>query len=454
MSAPQLFHRLLIANRGEVAVRVARTCDRLGITPVFAVSEADARAPYTEGRETVVLGPGTAARSYLDMERVVQAAVQSQCTALHPGWGFLAENPRFAGLCEQHGVTFLGPSPAAMQLMGKKSPAKKAMAAAGLEVIPGSDGVLAGPEEARLIADEVGYPVLLKAESGGGGRGMRVVRSADALADAYAQASAEARAAFGDPRMYLEKLIEGGRHIEIQIMADRYGHAIHVGERDCTVQRNHQKLVEESPSPSLSDDMRTRTCEAAAAAAARIGYVGAGTFEFLLDESGVLRFMEMNTRLQVEHTVSEIRSGLDLVELQIRVAAGQPLGITQDQVVLDGHAIEVRINAEDPSDGFRPSPGTLATWRTPATSDTVRVDTHVEAGYTVPPHYDSLLCKLIVKSPTRAQAIADTIGALKAFDVEGVKTTIPMHVQILSSADFKESNYDTQSIPGWPGEEA
>ncbi|MBT8495706.1 MAG: acetyl-CoA carboxylase biotin carboxylase subunit, partial [Deltaproteobacteria bacterium] len=267
-------------------------------------------------------------------------------------------------------------------------------------------------------------------------------------------ASAEARGAFGDPRLYLEKLIEGGRHVEIQVMADRYGHAIHIGERDCTVQRNHQKLIEESPSPSLTDEMREQTCIAAAAAAARIGYVGAGTFEFLLDEGGVLRFMEMNTRLQVEHTVSEIRSGLDLVAMQIRVAAGQPLGVKQSEVELDGHAIELRINAEDPSDGFRPSPGTISTWQPPEVSPGVRVDTHVETGYTVPPHYDSLLCKLIVKAGNRDQAIAATLEALEGFEVRGVETTIPMHQSILASADFKTSNYDTRTIPGWSAEES
>lgn len=320
------FHRLFVANRGEVAARIARTCDRLGVTPVFGVSEADADAPYVEGRESVVLGPARAAFSYLDPVRVVQAAKQARCTAVHPGWGFLAENPRFAALCEQHGLTFVGPPAHVMHLMGKKTPAKDAMRAAGLTLIPGSVGVLADAEEARRVADEVGYPVLLKAESGGGGRGMRVARSADEVASAYQDASAEARAAFGDPRLYLEKLIEGGRHVEIQLLADRYGKAIHLGERDCTVQRNHQKLIEESPSPVLDPEERARTLEAAVRATEAIGYVGAGTMEFLMDEDGTLRFMEMNTRLQVEHCVSEERSGIDLVEEQLRVAAGSRCG--------------------------------------------------------------------------------------------------------------------------------
>ena len=443
------FHRLFVANRGEVAARIARTCDRLGVTPVFGVSEADAGAPYVRDRESVVLGPARAASSYLDLERVVQAAKQARCTAVHPGWGFLAENPRFAALCEQHGLTFVGPPAHVMHLMGKKTPAKDAMREAGLTLIPGSDGVLADADEARRVADEVGYPVLLKAESGGGGRGMRVARSADEVAGAYQDASAEARAAFGDPRLYLEKLIEGGRHIEIQLLADRYGKAIHLGERDCTVQRNHQKLIEESPSPVLDTEERARTLDAAVRATESIGYVGAGTMEFLLDEDGVLRFMEMNTRLQVEHCVSEERSGIDLVEEQLRVAAGQPLRHSQDDVSLHGHAIECRINAEDPENGFRPTPGTLEVWEVPPLEG-VRVDTHVAQGYVVPPHYDSLICKVIAYGDDRDQACDRMVAALKGLKVEGISTTAPMHVAILESKAFRESDYDTRAIPGWP----
>ena len=443
------FHRLFVANRGEVAARIARTCDRLGVTPVFGVSEADAGAPYVRDRESVVLGPARAASSYLDLERVVQAAKQARCTAVHPGWGFLAENPRFAALCEQHGLTFVGPPAHVMHLMGKKTPAKDAMREAGLTLIPGSDGVLADADEARRVADEVGYPVLLKAESGGGGRGMRVARSADEVAGAYQDASAEARAAFGDPRLYLEKLIEGGRHIEIQLLADRYGKAIHLGERDCSVQRNHQKLIEESPSPVLDTEERARTLDAAVRATESIGYVGAGTMEFLLDEDGVLRFMEMNTRLQVEHCVSEERSGIDLVEEQLRVAAGQPLRHSQDDVSLHGHAIECRINAEDPENGFRPTPGTLEVWEVPPLEG-VRVDTHVAQGYVVPPHYDSLICKVIAYGDDRDQACDRMVAALKGLKVEGISTTAPMHVAILESKAFRESDYDTRAIPGWP----
>jgi acetyl-CoA carboxylase, biotin carboxylase subunit len=447
--APPLFHRILIANRGEVAVRVARACDQLGITPVFAASEADRDAPYLRGREVVVLGPGRAAHSYLDVERVVQAAVQARATALHPGWGFLSENPLLATLCAQHGVTFIGPPPQVTQLMGSKTLAKAAMRRAGLEVIPGSDGVLASAQDAREVCARVGFPVLFKAENGGGGRGMRIARAAGEVDTAYAEAQAEARAAFGGDRVYLEKLIEGGRHIEVQIFADKYGRAVHLGERDCTVQRNHQKLIEESPSPAIGDEQRAATCAAAARAAAAVGYVGAGTMELLLD-GDVLRFMEMNCRLQVEHTVSEERTGKDLVIAQLQIAAGRPLAWRQDELVLEGHVIECRINAEDPAHDFQPAPGTITAWRPPSGAG-IRVDTHVSAGYVVPPFYDSLLAKVIVRAPDRPAAITRMIAALAAFEVAGVPTTIPMHVAILNSAAFRENRYDTRSIPGWPG---
>ena len=447
--APPLFHRLLIANRGEVAVRVARACDKLGITPVFAVSEADRDAPYTRGREVVVLGPGRPALSYLDVERVVQAAVQSRCTALHPGWGFLSENPLLATLCAQHGVTFVGPPPHVTALMGSKTRAKAAMRAAGLELIPGSSGVLADAADAKRVATAVGFPVLFKAENGGGGRGMRIARAEGEVEQVYAEAQAEARAAFGGDRVFLEKLIEGGRHVEIQVFADRYGHAIHLGERDCTVQRNHQKLIEESPSPALTNDQRAEVCARAAAAAARIGYVGAGTMEMLLDPGGTLRFMEMNCRLQVEHTVSEERTGRDLVIAQLEIAAGRSLTWKQSDIALTGHVIECRINAEDPTKQFAPAPGTITAWQPPS-GEGIRVDTHVEVGYVVPPFYDSLLAKLIVRAATRDEAIAKMIRALQSFTVAGVPTTIPMHVAILQSEAFRTGAYDTRSIPGWP----
>jgi len=449
MTTTTTFRRLLVANRGEVAVRIARACDQLGIVPVLAVSAADRGAAYTHGRETVCLGGPRSPQSYLNMPAIVQAARQTECTALHPGWGFLSENPVFAALCEAHGVTFIGPPAQAMHLMGKKTPAKTAMRAAGLALIPGSDGILRDVAHAQQVADETGYPVLLKAESGGGGRGMRIARSASEVAGAYADAQAEATTAFGDGRLFLERLVEGGRHIEIQVIADRYGHVAHLGERDCTVQRNHQKLIEESPSPVLPDSERTRTLAAAVAAARSIGYVGAGTMEFLLDPDGVLRFMEMNTRLQVEHCVSEVRSGRDLVIEQIRVAAGHPLSFQQSDVTLKGHAIECRINAEDPFENFRPAPGKISRWSCPPSAD-LRVDTHVTDGYEVPPHYDSLIAKVIASGPTRDAACDRMIAALEALVCDGVATTVPVHLAILRSAAFREHRYDTRTIPGWP----
>ncbi len=453
---PATFHRLLVANRGEVAVRISRACEAMGITPVLAVSEADAGAPYTHGRESVLLGPARSALSYLDPERVVQAAVGARCSALHPGWGFLSENPLLATLCAQHGVTFIGPPPQVSSLMGSKIRAKRAMRAAGLHVIPGSDGALPSAAAAREVADTIGYPVLFKAVNGGGGRGMRIAHTGDEVEAAFAEAQAEARAAFGGDAIYLEKLIQGGRHVEVQVFADRYGQAVHLGERDCTVQRNHQKLIEESPSPAISAELRAATCEAAARAAAAVGYVGAGTMELLLDpgDAGagppVLRFMEMNCRLQVEHTVSEERTGLDLVRAQIQVAAGHPLPWRQRDVVFTGHSLECRINAEDPADGFRPSPGTIRTWQPPPPSPGLRLDSHACAGYVVPPHYDSLIAKVITTGATRADAITAMIGALEGFGIDGVATTIPMHLAILRSPAFQSGQYDTRAIPGWP----
>ncbi|MEM7137780.1 MAG: biotin carboxylase N-terminal domain-containing protein [Myxococcota bacterium] len=442
------FRRLFIANRGEVAARIARTCDRLGITPVFGVSEADRAAPYLKGRESVVLGAARSSESYLARERVVQAARQSRCTALHPGWGFLSEDPLFAALCEAHGVTFIGPPASVMQRLGRKTPAKHAMGAAGLKLIPGSDGVLGGLDEATALVESIGLPVLLKAESGGGGRGMRVVRARGELREAYESARAEAQACFADDRVYLEKLIEGGRHIEIQLLADKYGNVVHLGERDCSVQRKHQKLIEESPAIVLSDAERAETLAAAVSATRAIGYVGAGTMEFLLDDVGALRFMEMNARLQVEHPVTEMRTGIDLVEAQIRVAAGEPLWFSQDDITLEGHAIECRINAEDPKAGFAPSPGVIDQWRI-AEGEGIRVDTHVEDGYEVPPHYDSLVCKVIAWGHDRDDACDRLVGALRGVVCEGISTTIPMHLAVLDSKDFRENRYDTRAVPGW-----
>jgi acetyl-CoA carboxylase biotin carboxylase subunit len=451
MPRPRLFHRLLVANRGEVAVRIARACDALGVTPVFAVSAADRDAPYTRGRESICIGPARSRDSYLDPVRLVMAAKQVKASAIHPGWGFLAENPRFAALAEAHGVTFVGPPAHVMELMGKKTPAKRAMKAAGLMLIPGSDGIVPDRAAAKAVASEIGFPILVKAESGGGGRGMRIARSAAELDDAFSGAQQEAAAAFGDERVYIERLLEGGRHVEIQLIGDRYGNVCHLGERDCTIQRRHQKLIEESPSPALTSEERERTLVRATRAAAAIGYVGAGTMEFLLDDNGTLRFMEMNTRLQVEHPVSEMRTGIDLAAEQIRVAAGNPLSFTQDEVHFEGHAIECRINAEDPANDFRPSPGTITRWDLPKPSDGIRIETHAEQGYTVPPHYDSLIAKLIVHAPDREAARKKMIAALGAVKIEGIQTNVSLHLAVLGSSEFQKGIYDTTRIPGFSG---
>ena len=449
-----MFHRILIANRGEVAVRIARTLRALGISPIGIASKPDLQGSWTEAMDEVVcIGEAAAADSYLHMERIVQAARQTRSSALHPGWGFLAENKRFAALCQQHGVVFIGPPASVMALMGIKSPAKNAMRRAGLDVVPGSDGPLPDVESAAVCAGEVGYPVILKADFGGGGRGMRLCHDEAEVREAFAAASAEAEAAFGSGSMYLERYLTAGRHIEVQVLCDHQGHAIHLGERECSIQRKHQKLIEESPSPALTDEERAALGERAAHAAARVGYTNAGTIEFLRADSGELYFMEMNTRLQVEHPVSEMTSGVDIVAKQVEIAANHSLDLVQDDVILSGHAIECRINAEDPADDFRPSPGRLdsfefATDRGPGT---VRVDTHLRAGDEVTPYYDSLIAKVIAHGDTRDQAIATMLDALSGAGVEGVKTTIPLHLAVLQSDEFRRGDYDTSTIPGWSG---
>lgn len=442
---PLSFHRVLIANRGEVAVRIARACDALGITPVFAVSEADRDAPYTRGRESVCVGGGRSAESYLDMQRVVQAAKQTRCSALHPGWGFLSENPTFAALCEAHGVTFVGPPAHVMHLMGKKTPAKRAMRAAGLTLIPGSEGVLGSLDEARRVADEVGFPVLIKAESGGGGRGMRIARGPEELEEAFTGAQREAAVAFADDRVYLERLLEGGRHVEIQIMADRYGNVCHLGERDCTVQRKHQKLIEESPSPALSSEERARTTELARRAAAAIGYVGAGTMEFLLDETGTLRFMEMNTRLQVEHPVTEMVLGVDLVKAQILTASQEFALWDRAELRPRGHAIECRLYAEDPYNRGLPSTGTLGALVWPEGPGR-RFEVGFASGDRVTPYYDPMIAKAIVWDESRPRAIKKMLKALEETVVFGVKCNIPYLRAILSHPEFVDGVMTTQFI--------
>jgi len=381
----------------------------------------------------------------------VQAALQTGCAAIHPGWGFLAENPRFAALCEQHGVTFVGPSAAVMRTMGLKLPAKAAMRAAGLAVIPGSEGLLRDADDALAQANEIGYPVILKADAGGGGRGMRTCRDASALREAFVAASNEARAAFGNAGLYLERYITGGRHIEVQVLGDAFGGAIHLFERECSIQRNHQKLVEESPSPALSSAERAELGARAAAAARAIGYRSAGTIEMLRDERGRLHFMEMNARLQVEHPVTELITGIDIVKMQIEIAANRALPLEQSDVVSRGHAIECRINAEDPERGFAPSPGRLDAFDIPLDRGPgrVRVDTHLQAGDEVPPDYDSLIAKVIAHADTREKAIETLLRALRGARVAGIATTIPLHLGVLESPEMRRGEYDTRAIPGW-----
>ncbi|GAB4373202.1 MAG: acetyl-CoA carboxylase biotin carboxylase subunit [Acidobacteriota bacterium] len=444
-----MFRRLLVANRGEVAVRIARTCRRLGVSPVAVCSEADRGAPWLEEfDQAITIGPSHPVRSYLDQSAILEAARLADCQAIHPGWGFLAENATFAARVRQLQLAFVGPPPGAIRLMGDKVAARQTAARAGLPTIPGSDGLVTDAAEARAVAEAVGFPVLLKATAGGGGRGMRRVDEPAELEAAFREASREAAAAFGDGGLYVEKLIEGGRHIEFQVLVDDYGRAIHLGERECSVQRRHQKLIEEAPSPALDPDTRAEYGARAAQAAAAIGYRSAGTVEMLRDADGHLYFMEMNTRLQVEHPITEEVTGIDIVEQQLRIAAAEPLRIAQDDVRLDGHAIEARLNAEDVARDFRPSPGTIAAFEIPCDlgPGRVRIDTHVRAGAVVPPHYDSLIAKVIAHGRTRGEAIETLRRALAGARIEGVPTTIPAHLAVLDDDAFRAGTYDTTIV--------
>ena len=446
-----MFKRVLIANRGEIALRIIRACRAMGIEAVAVYSEADADSPHLkEADETVCIGGAKSADSYLNIAAILQAAEQTEAKAIHPGYGFLSENALFAELVQQMKFAWIGPSPRAIRLMGDKATARRTMSAAGLPVLPGSEGVVADLEEARAQARRVGFPVLLKATAGGGGKGMRVCRDEASLAESFGQAALEAGKAFGSAGLYLEKLVEGGRHIEFQFMADAFGHVVHLGERECSVQRNHQKLVEESPSPAIDFETRARIGALVCEGMRSIGYVGAGTVEFLRDRDGGLYFIEVNTRLQVEHPGTEMVTGLDLVQQQIRVAANEALTWRQEEVAHRGHAIECRINAEDPHAGFRPSPGLVEVFEpprdVPVAGARVRLDTHVRPGYRIPMYYDSMICKLIVHGENRPRAIEATLAALRQFRVEGIKTTIGVHQQILQHPDFVSGQYDTGLI--------
>ena len=430
-----MFEKILIANRGEIALRVQRACRELGIRTVAVHSEADKEAKYVKlADESVCIGPAPSNLSYLNIPAVISAAEVTDAQAIHPGYGFLSENADFAERVEQSGFVFIGPRAETIRLMGDKVSAKDAMRKAGVPCVPGSEGALPdNPVEIIKTAKKVGYPVIIKAAGGGGGRGMRVVHTEAALINAVAMTKAEAQAAFGNPMVYMEKFLENPRHIEIQILADQHGNAVFLGDRDCSMQRRHQKIIEEAPSPLLSPKIRDKIGERCAEACRKIKYRGAGTFEFLY-ENGEFYFIEMNTRLQVEHTVTELITGLDLVQQQIFVAAGEKLKFRQKDIVLRGHAIECRINAEDPYN-FVPSPGKINTFHMPG-GPGVRVDTHAYAGYTVPSHYDSMIGKLITYGATRDQAIARMRIALSEMMVDGIKTNIPLHADLMADAAF------------------
>jgi len=442
-----LLKKILIANRGEIALRIIRTCKELGIKTVAVYSEADKYSLHVRfADEAVCIGPGPSKDSYLNIPRIIAAAEITNAEAIHPGYGFLAENAMFAEICESSGIKFIGPTPDAIEAMGDKALAKETMKKAGVPVIPGSDGIVETFEQAREIANEIGYPVMLKAAAGGGGKGMRLVRNDDELENAWQTARAEAEAAFGNPAVYVEKFIERPRHIEIQILADEYGNVIHLGERDCSIQRRHQKLIEESPSPIVTPELREAMGQAAVKGAKSVKYRNAGTIEFLVDKDGNFYFMEMNTRIQVEHPVTEMVYGIDIVREQIRIASGEKLGIKQKQIKPNGHAIECRINAEDPFNGFRPSPGKITALHFPGGYG-VRVDSHIYQEYVVPPYYDSMIAKLIVHARNRDEAIARMLRALDEFIIEGVHTTIPFHIKILNSPQFRSGvDYDTKYI--------
>jgi acetyl-CoA carboxylase biotin carboxylase subunit len=440
------FSKILIANRGEIALRILRTCEEMGISTVAVHSTIDRHALHVQlADEAVCIGEPPSSKSYLNIPNIIAAALTRNATAIHPGYGFLAENARFAEICADHKISFIGPTPDAIRAMGDKSTAKETMQRAGVPTVPGSEGLLMNEQEAQAIARKIGYPIMIKATAGGGGRGMRLVRDESDLPKLFLAAQGEAEAAFGNPGVYMEKFVDRPRHIEFQILADSYGNVIHLGERDCSIQRRHQKLLEEAPSPVLSAELREQMGTAAVMAAKSINYVGAGTVEFLLDRSGAFYFMEMNTRIQVEHPVTEMITGLDLIAEQIRVAQGEKLQLTQNQVVFKGHAIECRINAEDPDHNFRPQPGRISGYLPPG-GPGVRMDSHVYTDYEIPPYYDSLIGKLIVWGPNRDAAIKRMKRALRECAITGVPTTIGFHQKILETPAFLEGEVYTNFV--------
>lgn len=438
--------KILVANRGEIAVRVIRTAHEMGIPCVAVYSTVDQDALHVRlADEAVCIGEAPSSQSYLFIPNVLSAAVSRGCTMLHPGYGFLAENASFVDICKEHGINFIGPNPDSIRVMGDKATARETMKKAGVPTVPGSEGLLQSTEEAIKLAHEIGFPVMIKATAGGGGRGMRLAKEPDEFVKLLQQAKSEAAAAFGNDGVYLEKFIQNPRHIEFQVLADKYGNVVHFGERDCSIQRRNQKLLEEAPSPALTPELRKAMGDAAVSAAASIGYIGVGTIEFLLDERGSFYFMEMNTRIQVEHPVTEMISSTDLIAEQIRVALGERLTVKQEDIVLRGHSIECRINAEDPFKGFRPGPGRITSYL-PSGGPFVRMDSHIYPDYVVPPSYDSLLGKLVVWAPTREQAIDRMKRALNDTVIIGVPTTIDYHKLILDVEDFRAGKVDTAFI--------
>ena len=441
-----MVEKVLIANRGEIALRIIRSCRELDIATVAVYSTVDKKALHVQlADEAVCVGDSISNKSYLNIPNILAAATSRGVDAIHPGYGFLAENDKFAEMCNDHGITFIGPSPNAIRSMGDKSTAKETMEGVGVPTVPGSKGLLSSVEEAYEMAEEIGYPVIIKATAGGGGRGMRLVENKANLEKMFKAAQGEAEAAFGNDGLYMEKFIKKPRHVEIQILADRSGNVVHLGERDCSVQRRHQKLLEESPSPAINHSLREKMGNAAIAAAKSISYEGAGTVEFLVDDDNNFYFMEMNTRIQVEHPVTEMVTGVDLIAEQIKIAGGYNLGFTQDDIQLNGHAIECRINAEDPLHNFRPSPGKITGWLPPG-GPGVRVDSHVYTGYEIPPFYDSLIGKLIVWGKDRNTAIKRMNRALNECAVTGIPTTINFHLTLLNKKKFMEGKIHTKYV--------
>jgi acetyl-CoA carboxylase biotin carboxylase subunit len=446
-----MFKRILIANRGEIALRIIRACRELGVETVAVFSEADRGAAYLElADEAYCIGPPKAVDSYLKIDRIISAAEIGNVQAIHPGYGFLAENAHFADVCRSCDIEFIGPTHQAMALVGDKNAARKLAREADVPIVPGSDGLVENEAQAIAFAHQLGFPVVIKASAGGGGRGMRVAVNDLALRAALQQAQAEAEAAFGNPEIYLEKYVEHPRHVEVQVLADNHGNVVHLWERDCTTQRRHQKLIEETPAPSLPENTRAAMCEAAVRLVRAANYTNAGTVEFIVDRQENFYFIEMNARIQVEHPITEMVTGIDLVKAQISVASGEPLPCKQEDIPQHGAAIECRINAEDPDKDFRPNPGVITRWLAPGGLG-VRFDSHAHHGYAVSPYYDSLIGKLIVHQPTREQAIGCMKRALGELRIEGIKTTVPLHLKILESSAFVNAQVDTTFIErNWP----